>query len=64
MKKVLSVLLACCLLMLSLPAALSEVTATAPREDRLSVTRHIATIQGKEIAYTATAGTMFLVPAR
>ncbi len=58
MKKVLSVLLACCLLMLSLPAALSEVTATASREDRLSVTRHTATIQGKEIAYTATAGTM------
>ncbi|MBE5790019.1 MAG: peptidase S10 [Clostridiales bacterium] len=63
MKKVLTILLACCLLTLSLSAALSEAAERASREDRLSVTQHTATIQGKEIDYTVTAGTMAMSTA-
>lgn len=63
MKKILTILLACCLMALSLPAALSEAAEKAPREDRLSVTQHTVAIQGKEIAYTATAGTIAMSTA-
>jgi len=50
-----AMLLICCLLTAFLPSAFAE---TAQREDRLSVTHHTTEIQGKEIAYTVTAGTM------
>ena len=58
MKKYLTLLLAACLLAACLTAAVAETADSAPREDHLVVTRHTTTIQGKEIAYTATTGTM------
>lgn len=57
------ILLACCLLLAFLPAALAEGDAPAPREDHLVVTQHTAVIQGQEIAYTATVGTMAMSTA-
>lgn len=57
MNRNLTLLLIICLLTACLTAA-AEGVDSAPREDRLVVTRHTATIQGQEIAYTATAGTM------
>ena len=72
MRKLLSLLLILCLLLpaavLGEEAAPAETAPAdaasaadaqaAPGQDNLSVTRHTATIAGKQIDYTATAGTM------
>jgi len=58
MKRLTAVLIVCCLLSFSFSGALAETGGVASREDHVSVTGHTATIQGKEIAYTVTAGTM------
>ena len=58
MKRLTAVLIVCCLLSFSFSGALAETGGVASREDQVSVTGHTATIQGKEIAYTVTAGTM------
>ena len=57
MKKTLSLLLCLCL-MGSLVSLVSAEEAGEAQQDRLSVTRHNAVIQGREIAYTVTAGTL------
>lgn len=44
MKRLLAALLTACILSLSLTAALSEAAEKVPREDRLSITQHIAII--------------------
>jgi len=62
MKKGLALLLIIFLMTACLTAA-AEAVDSAPREDRLVVTHHTATIQGQEIAYTATAGTMAMSTA-
>lgn len=56
MKKYLALLLAACLLAACLTAVAEEAVKVAPREDRLVVTRHTTTIQGREIAYTPPSG--------
>ena len=67
MKKRIAVLLMLCLLMLTLlpAAAFADEAAdgqaapeTAAGQDDLVTTKHTAVIQGEEIAYTATVGTM------
>ncbi len=57
MKKLLTVFLALCLL---LPLGALGEEAPAPAADNVVVTSHTALIDGKELPYTATAGTMFM----
>ena len=57
MRKIISVLLSLCMLVSLAGLSAAEETAVS-REDRLSETRLTATIQGQEIEYTATAGTL------
>ena len=53
-----ALLLACCLLTVFPPTAFSEAEESLPRQDNLVVTQHTTTIQGNQIDYTVTAGTM------
>ena len=57
MKKIVAMLLSLCMLVSLAGLSAAEETAVS-REDRLSETRLTATIQGQEIEYTATAGTL------
>ncbi|MBQ6399728.1 MAG: peptidase S10 [Clostridia bacterium] len=57
MKRMMTLLLSLCLLAGMMSLVFAE-EAKAAREDHLVVTHHTAVIQGKEIAYTVTAGTM------
>ena len=59
MKRIVSLLLVLCLLV---PAAVmaDEGAAAAAPQDNLVETKHTATISGKQIDYTATAGTVVM----